>query len=112
VDLSRARRVQRHIGLRWARLDELIVDQILLDFFAADIGQHLTVDFSYAGRKGLATFGLHFPTESGVLDDVFLGVRQIVFREHSPNAGAPTAISFQVSSNFRRIHSAKVTQGR
>ena len=89
--------------MRRTRLDELIVDQVILDFFAADIGEHFAVDLN-TGRKGLATFRFHFPAKSRVLDDVFLGVRQIVFGEHGTNAGAPAAGGFQISSDLGRIH--------
>ncbi len=106
VDFSRARGVERNIRLRGARLHQLIVDQIFFDFFAADVGQHFTVDLN-AGRKGLAAFRFHFPTEGGVLDDIFLGVGQIVFRECGANAGAPATICFQVSGDLRCIHCEK-----
>src|SRR5438477_1036289 len=93
VDFSRARGVQWHIGLRPARLHQLIVDQIFFNFFTANIGQNLAVNFD-ARRKRLTALGFHFPTKGRVLDDVFLGVGQIVFGEHGPNAGAPATIRF------------------
>jgi hypothetical protein len=107
VLLVGARCVERHTGIGVARLDDFIVDQIRFDFLTADIGQHLAVNFD-ARRKRLATFRFHFPTKRWVLDNILLGIRQIVFCEHGTNAGAPAASGFQVSSNLRRIHLPKI----
>src|SRR5260370_40900793 len=67
------------------------------------MGKHFSVDLD-TRRKGMAAFGFHLPPKSRVLNDVFLGVRQIVLCEHGANAGAPAAIGFQISSNLGRSH--------
>src|SRR5260370_5044984 len=106
VLLSGARSVERHIGLRFARLRNLVVDQISLDFFAAHVSQHLPIDLD-AGRERLAAFAFHFPTEGRILNDVLLRVFQIVFGENSAHAGAPATISLEISGNLRCLHFGK-----
>ncbi len=95
--------LSRHPGIGAARLHELVLDQVFLDFFAAHVREHLVVDLD-TGRERLAALGFHFPAERRVLDDVFLGVLEIVFGEHGADAGAPAAGRFQVGSNLGRIH--------
>src|SRR5664279_3762453 len=44
VLLRRAGRVDRHAGIGGAWLDDLIVDEVFLDFLAAYIGEHFVVN--------------------------------------------------------------------
>jgi hypothetical protein len=92
VLLRRARRVRRNVRRRVARLDNLIVDQVLLDFVAAHIREHVPVDFN-TGRKRLSAFRFHLPAKRGILDDVLLRVGEIVFGQNCAHTGAPAAIS-------------------
>jgi hypothetical protein len=108
VLLIGARCIERNVCLGVARLHNPIVDQILFNFFAADVGQHLPVDID-AGRERLPAFGLHFPTKRRILNDVLFRERQIVFREHRPDTGAPAAIGLQVSCDLRRFHFGKLS---
>jgi hypothetical protein len=90
VLLGRTRRVERDTRVRIARLHEIIIVQKLFNVFTTDIGQHFAVDLD-AGRKRLAAFRFHLPPKSRILDDVLLGVLEIVFCEHGTYAGAPAA---------------------
>ena len=91
VLLVRARRVGRDVGRSIARFDEFVLDEITFDFFAADVGKHAAIDLD-TRRKRLPTFGFHFPAERRVLDDVLLGVGQIVFGKNGADTGAPATI--------------------
>ena len=93
VLLVGARRVGRDLGLGIARFDEFVFDEIVFDFFAADIGKHLAVDLD-ARRKRLPTLGFHFPPERGVLNNVLLGVGQVVFGQNSADTCAPATMGF------------------
>ncbi len=68
VLLSGARRVRRNVRRRVARLDSLTVDQVLLDFLAADISEHVPIDFN-TRRKRLSAFSFHLPAKRGILND-------------------------------------------
>jgi len=70
VLLRRARRVRRNSSCSVAYFHQPVLNEILLQLFTTDIGEHFPV-YLHARRKRLATLGFHFPTESGVLDDVF-----------------------------------------
>src|SRR5256885_7666153 len=96
---------------RSVRFDQLILDQVLLDLVAAYVGEHLIVDLD-ARRKRLAALGFHLPAESRVLDDVFFGVRKIVFGEHGADAIAPAAACLDVSSDLGRIHAGNLACAR
>src|SRR5262249_6204459 len=91
VLLVRTRRIGGNIRGSIARLDELVVDQVLFDFLAANVGKHAPVDFN-TWRQRLPTFGLHFPAERRILDDVLFGVWKIVFSQHSAHTGTPATI--------------------
>ena len=83
--------------------DEAILEEILFEFFATDIGDHRAIDFD-AGAEGLAAFLFHFPAESGVLDNVFFGVSEFVFFEDGADAVAPAALGFDVGGDDRCFH--------
>src|SRR5438105_9073965 len=106
-----ARGVERNVGHCIARLHHSVLEQILLDFFAADIGQHFVVNLD-AGRKWLATFCLHFPAKSRIRDDVLFGIGQTVLVKHSTNASAPAAIRFEVGGDLRFFHDTNLPSSR
>ena len=83
--------------------DEAILEEILFEFFATDIGDHRAIDFD-AGAEGLAAFLFHFPAESGVLDNVFFGVSEFVFFEDGADAVAPATLGFDVGGDDRCFH--------
>ena len=106
VLLGRARGVRRNVRRRVACVDSLTVDQVLLDFLAADIREHAPIDFD-TGRKRLSALRFHLPAKRGILNDVLFRVGKAVFREHGTHAGAPATVSLEVSGDLRRIHLRK-----
>ena len=105
VLFGRAGSVKRHLRRRGISLHQLVGNKVVLNFFAANIRKHRSVDFD-AGRKWLTTLLLHFPPKGRVLDDVLFLLRQIVFLENCPDPIAPSARGFQVGDNLRFIHNA------
>src|SRR2546423_14456544 len=103
----RTGRVGWPAGIGGVFSDQLVLDEIFLDFVAAYVGEHLVVDLD-TGRQRLAALGFHFPPERRVLDDVFFGVRKIVFGEHGADAIAPAAACLEVSSDLGRIHAGNL----
>jgi hypothetical protein len=91
VLLVRARRIGRNVGGGIACFDEFVLDEITFDFFATDVGKHAAIDLD-TRRKRLPTFRFHFPAKGRVLNDVFLGVGQIVFGKNRADTGAPATI--------------------
>src|SRR6266404_8609095 len=71
------RRVDRDLSGMGARLDQIVLHQVLFHFFAADVGEHHAINLN-AWRKRLATLLFHLPTERRVLDDVLLLIRKVV----------------------------------
>jgi hypothetical protein len=45
VLLVRARSIRRDIRRSIARFDKFVLDEIMFDFFAADVGKHAAVDY-------------------------------------------------------------------
>src|SRR5450755_4038046 len=86
--------IQRYIAWSGVSLDQVVGDQVMFYFLAADIGQHVPVDLD-AWREWLATFLLHFPTKCRVLDDVLFFVREFVLGQDCPDPIAPAAMGFQ-----------------
>jgi hypothetical protein len=109
VWLVRARRVGRNVGRSIARFDEFVLYEIMFDFFAADVDEHATIDLD-TRRKRLSTFGFHFPAERRVLNDVLLGIGQIVFGQNSADTGAPATIGLQICGNFWLLHRQNISQ--
>jgi hypothetical protein len=99
-------------GVVWG--DETVLEHPGLDFFTADVGQHGAVDFD-TGRQRLTAFLFHFPTESGVFDDVLLLVRKAVLTEDGADALAPPAEGFEVGRDLwgfsRGAHGVGITSG-
>jgi hypothetical protein len=58
--------------------NEIFFQEISFHLVATDVRQHDAVDF-HARRKGLTTLLFHFPTERRILNDILLGVRDVVF---------------------------------
>jgi len=106
VLLGRARCVRRNVRRRVACLDSLTVDQVLLDFLAADISEHMPVNFN-TGRKRLSALRFHLPAKRGILNDVLFRIGKVVFCEHGAHAGAPATVSLEVGGDLRRIHLRK-----
>lgn len=69
------------------------------DFLAADVGQHVAVDFD-ARAQHLAAFFDHFLPLQRVVDDVAVFIGQVVFAQHGANSLAPATGRFQVSDNL------------
>jgi hypothetical protein len=109
VLLVRAWRVGGDIGGSIACLDEFVLDEITFDLFAADVGKYVVVDYD-TRRKRLPTLGFHFPAESRVLNNILLGVGQVVFGQNSANTGAPATIGFQIRGNFWLLHWRNISQ--
>ena len=109
VLLVGARRVGRDLGRGIAGFDEFVLDEIMLDFFAADVGEHVAVDLD-TRRKRLPTFGFHFPAEGRVLNNVLLRVGHVVFGQDSADTGAPATIGFQICGNFWLLHRQNISQ--
>jgi hypothetical protein len=97
--------IGRRIGDRIRRLDDIVGQHPGFDLIAADIGQHVTVDF-HAGGKGLAALLFHLPAEGGILDDVLFFKGKTVLAEDGADAFAPAAVGFQIGSNFGCFHDA------
>jgi hypothetical protein len=63
----------------------------------------MAVDLN-ARAQHLPAFFDHFLSLQGVVNDVAIFERQIVFAEHGADTLAPAAGWFQISDNFRFIH--------
>ena len=107
MHLVRARLICGSIRSALGRLDETVGQKIGLDFFPADIWQHVAIDLD-ARAEHLAAFLDHFLALSGIVDDVAVFERQIVFTHNGAHALAPAASWFQISYNFRFVHSSEI----
>ena len=102
--LMRARLIRRRVGFAIHRLHQALGEHIDFDFLPADIGQHVAIDF-HARAQHLAALLDHLLPLHGIVDDVAVLERQIVFAHDGAHALAPAAGGFQVSNNFRFVHS-------
>jgi hypothetical protein len=109
--LRRAWSIRRNFRRCITGLNNFIVDQVLLDFLAADIREHVPVDFN-TRRQRLSAFGLHLPAKRWILDDVLFRVRKIVFGQNGAHAGTPATVSLEVSGDLRRLHLLTIPQLR
>ena len=75
------------------------------DFFAADVGQHVSVDLD-AGAEHLAAFLDHFLALHRVVDDVPVFKRQVVFAHDGADSLAPTAGGLQIGDDFWLFHNS------
>jgi len=105
VLFGRAWSIQWHIAWSGIGLHQTVAHEVLFHFLAADVGEHLPVNFD-ARRKRLATLLLHFPSKRRVLDDVLFLVWQAILCQDCPDASAPAALGFQIRDNLRFIHNA------
>ena len=102
-----ARLVRGRIGFAIHRLDQTLGKHVNFDLLAADIGQHVAVDFD-AWAEHLAALLNHLLALQGIVDNVAIFERQIVFAHDGADALAPAAGRFQVGNNFRFVHKALV----
>ena len=63
---------------------------VSFDFLAADVREHRAIDFN-AWAEHLAAFLDHVLALRGIIDDIAIFVRQIVFAHDRPHTLAPTA---------------------
>ena len=82
---------------------DIVFEHVTLDFLSRNVWQHHSVDF-HTRAQLLPTALFHFPAKCGVLDDVFLGVRQFVFGKYGAHAVAPSANCFQVGCDLGFFH--------
>lgn len=101
--LMGARRVRGSIRGAVVRYHHFVGEEVGFDFFAADIGEHMTVDFD-AWAQHLTAFFNHLLPLGRFIDDVSIFVRKIIFAQDGPDALAPSASRFQVSNDLRFIH--------
>ena len=84
--------VDRRVGHAVVGRHDVVRQHPRFDFLAADVRQHLAVDF-HAGAQHLAAFLDHFLALQGIVDDVAVFERQVVFAQHGADALAPAASS-------------------
>ena len=104
--LMRARLIRRRIGGAFICLHQIIGNEEGFDFFSADVRQHPAIDLD-ARAEHLPAFFDHFLALGGIVDDVPVFVRQIVFAHDRAHALAPAAARFQVSNDFWFIHKVR-----
>lgn len=102
------RLIGRRIRCALVLLHEIIGNQKSFHFLAADVGQHFAIDLD-AWAKHLPALFNHLLTLDGIIDDVPVFVRQVVFTHDRAHALAPATGRFQVSDNFRFIHKSELT---
>jgi hypothetical protein len=103
VLLIPAWRIRRNTRLRIATRYKAFIHKPGLDFLTAYVGEHRFI-YDYTRRKRLAAFLFHLPTKCGIQNYIFLFIREIILREHSPHSPAPSAMSLEVRSDFRLLH--------
>ena len=94
-------RIGRAIVLR----DDIIRQHPGFHFLAADVREHLAVDF-HTRAKHLAAFLDHLLPLQRVVDDVAVFKGQVVFAHDGAHALAPAATRFQISNDFWLAHSS------
>lgn len=99
-----AGRIDRNIDRCVAVGHEVVGDEPVLQFFAADVGKQVVVDYD-AGGQFLSAALFHLGAEFGIFDDVLFLVRKIVLGQNGANAIAPAAGGFDVGSDVRFVHS-------
>jgi len=96
-------RVYRHIDRRVILGGDPAFDEPPFQFFAADVCQHLSIYF-YAWGQFLAAFLDHFHALTGIIPDIPVLKREIVFAQNGTDTLAPAAMRFQVSYDFWFFH--------
>jgi hypothetical protein len=99
----RARLIDWRVGNAVIHSDKLVGQHVCLDFFAADVGQHLAIDFN-AWTEHLAALLDHFLALHGIVDDVAILVRKVIFFQYGANSVAPAATRFELRDYFRFVH--------
>ena len=95
--------VDRRVGRAVVGRHDVVRKHPGLDFLAADVGQHVTVDLD-ARAQHLAALLDHFLALQRVVDDVAVLERQVVFAQHGADALAPAAGRFQIGNNLWFVH--------
>ena len=72
-------------------------------FFAANVRQHLAIDFD-ARRKLLAALLYHLHPLVRVIPDVPVLEREIILTQNGTDTLAPTAMRLEISDDFRIFH--------
>ena len=98
-----ARLIGRRIRHAVVRLDDVVREHPGLDFFAADIGEHLAIDL-HTWTQRLAALFNHLRALRRIVDDVTVLIRQIVFFQNGADAVAPAARRFQIGDNCWFVH--------
>lgn len=98
-----ARLIDRGIGSAGILLNQFIGEHVSFDFFSADVGEHFAVDLN-AWAEHLAALFDHFLALVGVVNDVAIFERKVVFTHHGANALAPATSGFQIGNNLRFLH--------
>jgi hypothetical protein len=98
------RRVGSAIGLAYEGFGK----KVSFDFVAANVGKHMAVHLD-TGTEHLAALFDHFLALKGVVDDVPVFEREIVFAHDRADTLAPAAGGFQVSDNLRFIHKTEIS---
>jgi hypothetical protein len=98
-----ARLIGGSVGRAVVLGDQVIGQHIGLDFFAADVGEHFAVDF-HAGTEHLPGFLDHFLALHGIVDDVAILVREVVFAQDGADSLAPAAGGFEIGNDLGLFH--------
>jgi hypothetical protein len=100
-------RINRYINGRVVFRNDRIADHPLFQFFAADVCQHLSIDF-YARGKLLAAFLDHLQALPRIVPDIPIFERKVVFSENGTDTLAPTAVRFEIRYNFWFFHARRL----
>ena len=100
-------RINRNINGRVVLGRDLILDEPPLQFLAADICQHLSIDF-YARRKLLAAFLDHFQTLARIIPNIPVFIREVILPQNGTDTLTPTAMRFQISDNDWFLHALRL----
>ena len=100
VLLIGAGRIDGSVWFSVVFLEISVCQHPFFDFFAADICEHVAVDFD-AGGERLAAALFHFPAKRRIFDDVLFLIIEAVFAHDGAHAFAPATESFKVSGDFR-----------
>ena len=95
--------VGRDVGGSCAGFDVAFLNEPGFHFFTAHIGEYLAVDFERR-LQGLAAPGHHLLIVLGIVDNVTVVKRKIVFPEHGAYAIAPATTRFHPGNNSRFAH--------
>jgi hypothetical protein len=103
MHLVRARLVGWSVCAAAVGLDQTIGKQVSLDFLTADVREHLPVDLDTRAEH-LAALLDHLLALEGIIDDITILKRQLVFAQNGTNALTPAAGGFEIGYNAWFIH--------